>query len=132
MVLDIIRGIAVIGFFLSAYAYYVELKVKKNASYHAVCDIGEHASCSAAFKSEFGHMFGGISNSLAGMGYYATLVIVSYINLQWTFYLSALSFLMTLYLAYVLYFKLKNFCLVCNLIYVVNIALLILSYIVAF
>ena len=119
--------LSLIGLVLSAYAYSIERKLKKQEDYKAICDIHEKMSCSKAFSSKYGSLLG-ISNSLKGIFFYTILIILSFVSPKAVFYLSILSVLGTVYLAYVLYFKLKNFCVVCTLIYLVNILLLIFSY----
>ena len=132
MVFEIILILAFIGYLLSAYAFYIEKRKEKEERYKAVCDIGEHASCTKAFTSAYGKMFG-ISNSIYGMLFYVLVFILALLNFgSYIFYLSVLSFLETLYLAYILYFKLKNFCLICHGIYLINILLLVFSWKFAF
>lgn len=120
--------ISAIGFFLSLYAFYVERKLKSQKNYKAVCDISDRISCTKAFAAGYGRIFG-ISNSLAGMLFYALVFIITfYGSLNLTFYLSILSIFASLYLAYVLQFKVRAVCLICYSIYAVNMLLLIFSY----
>ena len=118
--------ISIIGILLSTYAYYIEKKSSKNKNYKAICDISEKASCSKTLSSKYGKLMG-ISNSIFGILFYLIIILLFYLNKELIFYLAILSILGSIYLAYLQYFKLKNFCLVCNLIYVVNILLLIFS-----
>lgn len=119
---------AIIGLLLSIYTLYVEKKMEKSKNYKALCDISDKISCTKAFGTNYGHILG-ISNAIPGIGFYILILILTYYNqLNFIFYFSALSFLASIYLAYIIYFKLKNFCLVCNGIYVVNLLLLIFSY----
>jgi|SRR3989344_1753132 len=123
----ILQILAIIGFILSIYAFYVEKRYEANNKYHAACDISDRVSCTKAFESKYGHTYG-ISNSLLGMGFYAIIFVLLLLNLSnIVFYLSAISLIGSLYLAYVLYFKVKSFCLVCNAIYIVNILLFVFS-----
>ena len=120
--------ISAVGFFLSLYAFYVERKVSSQKNYKAVCDISDKISCTKAFAAGYGKIFG-ISNGLSGMMFYASVFIITFYGaLNLTFYLSILSFLASLYLAYVLQFKVRAVCLVCYSIFAVNILLLIFSY----
>lgn len=124
-----IQFISLAGLLLSLYAYYVEIRVQKDASYKAVCDLNNRVSCTRALKSGYGHLFG-ISNALPGMGFYLTMFILSgYGMSMYMFWLAVASFLFSIYLGYLLYFKIKSFCLICNGIYLVNVILLVLSYI---
>ena len=120
--------ISAIGFFLSLYAFYVGRKAGNQKNYRAVCDINDNISCTKAFTSGYGKVFG-ISNGLTGMLFYALVSIAAFYGaLNLTFYLSILSVLASLYLAYVLQFKVRAVCLICYSIYAVNILLLIFSY----
>mgnify|MGYP001600424065 CR=1 FL=1 len=126
--INIIIILSIIGVFLSIYAFYIERKTRENKKYKAVCDIGNNASCTKAFSSSYGKMFG-ISNSLAGIGFYIMIIILTIIGYpKIFFYFSIISLLFTLYLAYVSFFKLKNLCIICSLIYVINILLVIFGY----
>lgn len=127
MVFNIIRIVAVIGFLLSFYFLYIEKKASKSKKYKAICDISDKMSCTKAFSSRYGSLFG-LSNSVLGLGFYLVIFLLTFYNITYIFYLSILSIIISIYLAYVLYFKLKNFCLICNAIYLVNILLLIFSY----
>ncbi len=126
--MSLIITLSIIGLLLSIYASYTEMKLSKNKKHKALCDIHDKISCTKAFSSEYGKMFG-VSNSLAGIGFYILLIILAFLNYQMIiFYLAIASMLATIYLAYVSFFKLKNLCIVCTLIYIVNIILLVASY----
>ncbi len=120
--------LSILGFILSCYAFYVEWKTHTTKKYRAVCDINDHMSCSAAFTSSYGKLLG-IPNSILGILCYITLVLLLFLNLTTLFfYVTLLSCIASAGLAYILYFKMKNFCIVCSSIYLVNILLLIISY----
>lgn len=128
MGLNSIQLLALLGFVLSYYAYTIEKKLQRSKNYKAVCDISKEMSCTTAFKSKYGHL-AGFSNSVGGMVFYAAIYILTWMSLSpLIFMLAVFSFLGTLYLAYISFFKLKNFCMVCMSIYAVNILLLIISY----
>ena len=124
----IIQVIAVIGFLLSLYSYYVEQKIKKNHNYKALCDINDTVNCSKVAKSKYSHIVDGISNSVAGMLFYVVIFALSFYRMNYVLYLSALSVLASLYLGYVQYFKIKGVCIVCSTVYIVNIILFIITY----
>lgn len=118
-----------IGFLLSIYSFYVEKKLEKNNRYKAVCDINEHISCTAAAKSKFSAI-GGIPNSIKGMLFYPFMALLLWLgNPQLVFFLASGSMIMTFYLIYASYVKLKNYCLVCSGVYLVNMLLFYFSYI---
>jgi len=123
----IIQLLAIAGFLLSFYILYVEKKTEQDKNYQPLCDISDKISCTKVSKSKWGKTFG-IANAVYGLLFYALLFILTFINIKLIFYLAALSVLSSFYLAYVLYFKLKTVCLVCYSVYIVNIFLLIFSY----
>ena len=124
----LIQIISIIGFLLSIYALYVEIKSSKNREYKAICDLRENMSCNKAFSSKYGKT-AGLSNSIYGIFFYIIIFLLSYYSYNnLIFYLAVFSFLGSIYLAYISYSKLKNFCLVCTAVYIVNILLLISSY----
>lgn len=124
-----IQVVSLVGLLLSVYAYYVEVRVQKDASYKAICDLNNRVSCTRVLKSGYGHMFG-ISNAIPGMIFYLMMFALSGYGLSmYLFWLALASFLFSIYLGYILYFKVKSFCLICNGIYLVNVILLVLSYI---
>src|SRR3989338_9103875 len=105
---------SIIGLILSIYALYVEKKAEHEKKYVALCDFSKKSSCSKAFKSKWGKMFG-VSNSIYGMGFYVFVFFLTFFGYNnYVLYLSILSFLGSVYLAYISYFKIKNFCVVCT------------------
>ena|SRR3989344_5812375 len=119
--------LAVIGFIISLYAVYVEKKSKQK-NYKPLCDINDKISCTKALNSHYGKLFK-IKNSIFGIIFYLVVIILALINqIQIIFYLSIIAVLGSIYLAYISYFKLETLCIVCNLIYLINVLLLILSY----
>ncbi len=117
--------ISSIGAILSIYTLYIEYQFKKNKEYKAVCDISNRVSCSRTFHSRYGKTLN-ISNGFWGLLFYLVvigLVLLGHMDL--VFYAALFSVLFSLRLAYILYFKMKNLCLVCSGIYIVNILLLI-------
>jgi uncharacterized membrane protein len=114
------------GFLNSLYALYVRHKVLKAPTYSPICDIRANISCSKAMGSQYSKTMG-IPNALAGLLFYALVFVLSFSFIHLVVYPLLASVLFSLYLAYISYIKQKNFCLVCTLTYVVNIALLVLA-----
>ena len=115
--------LAISGFLVSAYALYVKVKISKDNSYSPLCDIRSKISCSKALGSRYSVTLG-IPNPLGGLFFYLLLFAVSFLNMKILFYPLLGAVLFSIYLAYISYFRQKNFCLVCNFIYLVNLALL--------
>ncbi len=125
----IIELFSIVGFVLSVYAFKVENKLKTNKKYHAICDLNNKVSCSKTFMSKYGHL-AGFSNSLGGIFFYLLIFILAIYSVDnLIFYLSLLGFLGTVFLAYLSFIQLKTYCPVCTLIYILNILLLVFSYI---
>ena len=134
------------GIGLSSYAYYVEVAKEADEKYVALCDINEDISCSRVFSSKYGKGFGLVGpflgqdhvlnqpNALYGIGFYSILTLLficggsskflAYIQ----FYSFSIASGLSCYLAYILYFVLKDICVVCIATYAVNFLLLLLSY----
>ncbi len=118
--------VSLIGLILSIYAYHVEKKAE-NKNYNALCDINDKISCTKVFKSKYGKL-SGISNSVIGIFFYIFIIILYYVKFGWIFYFALLTVFGSVYLAYLQFFKVRSYCLVCSSIYIVNILLLIFSY----
>ncbi len=124
--------LALLGLLLSCYALYVEWKFHQKKKYHALCDISSAVSCTKAFSSPYGRLFK-LPNAFYGVLFYVSVFLFAFYGLPtFVFYGAVLSMLATFVLAYLSYVKMKNLCLVCSSIYVVNILLLIFSYRAAF
>jgi len=120
----LIRILASLGFLLSAYAFYVIKRTEKSDKYNPLCDVSENVSCTKAFISEYGSLMI-LPNPLFGMIFYTLMFIIG--EHKVILYLSSVAFAFTFYLAYLSYFKQKNFCVVCSAIYVVNTLLFLFS-----
>ena len=117
-----------LGLLISIYATIVRHKSKNNRKYKPICDFKENISCTGAFSSKYGKLIG-VSNSIVGIVFYLLVLILSYLGFtKYILYLSLFAFIGSLYLGYLSYFKLKNFCFVCTAIYIINFLLLITSY----
>lgn len=119
--------LAIVGFCVSTYAFYAHKRVDADDTYQAVCDLSHRISCTRTFESEYGK-FLGIPIGFYGMGFYAVIALLNvYGSADYVLYLCVAAVIISGALAYILYFKIKNICLICNSIYVINILLLILS-----
>jgi vitamin-K-epoxide reductase (warfarin-sensitive) len=128
-----------IGLGLSIYAYVVELQVENDSKYVAMCDISEHMSCTKAFRSPYGKGLGLISkdsifnkpNSLLGILFYSLTATLAQSSspfiTRFSYWGIFLANFISLYFAYILYFKLYTFCVVCVSTYIINILCLIFT-----
>lgn len=120
--------IAMVGILLSVYSIYVERKLRQNRDYKAACDLSNRMSCSRTFSTSYGKTLG-ISNGVWGTLFYLGLIGLLYFGyFDFVFYGALFGVFYSMRLAYILYVKLKNFCPVCSSIYLVNILLLIFSW----
>jgi len=128
MAIQAIQILAVLGFVISIYALQVKFKIDKDKGYKPLCDISKKISCTKSFGSTYGSL-AGLPNPVGGLVFYAiVLFLVAYANITLIFYLSIVAVLASLYLAYVSYFILRSYCVVCTSIYIINILLLYFSY----
>lgn len=112
--------LCVIGFAVSAYGFFIEKRLKKDPNYKPMCEISDKASCTKPFQSSFSKMLG-ISNTVVGMVFYAAIAFFSWFGLyQLVLIGSAAACFVSLYLAYILYAKIRTLCLICTSTYLIN------------
>ncbi|XP_075034943.1 vitamin K epoxide reductase complex subunit 1-like protein 1 [Mixophyes fleayi] len=135
--------VCALGITLSVYAYHVETSRERDDGYTALCDINPSISCSKVFTSRWGRGFGLVENifgaksllnqpnSVFGVLFYALQIALGFVGsvsaavtLLGT---SLLSIAGSLYLAYILFYILEDFCVICITTYVLNFILLLLS-----
>ncbi len=124
-----------IGILLSGYAWYVELKVAEahrlGVEYKAYCDIGMF-SCTKVFSSEYGSVsqFVGlpkVSNAIIGALFYMVeLLLEPYTPLLMV--TASAGMLASIALFTLLTVVMKDFCVVCFSIYIVNIITFVTAY----
>ncbi|XP_067113862.1 vitamin K epoxide reductase complex subunit 1-like protein 1 [Osmerus mordax] len=136
--------VCLLGIILSLYAFHVESEKAKDSNYRAMCDVSNSISCSKVFSSRWGRGFGLLGsifgndsamnqpNSVYGIFFYVfqlllgmTVSAMAALILMMT---SILSVVGSLYLSYILYFVLKDFCFICVTTYALNFILFILNY----
>ena len=111
------------GVLLSLYAFAIE---KRKTSERAFCDINRTMTCSAVLKSKYGHLLG-VSNSALGIFFYLLVFFLVVYHSPYVFYFFLLATLGSFYLGYIQIFVLRKFCVVCSMIYVINLFLLLFS-----
>ena len=119
--------LALSGVSLSGYACLVTRRMAFAASmgkaYRPSCDLAASVSCSRAFTSPHASIFG-IPNCAVGVAYYLAVLGLAHLGLGTPLLaLAGVGLIPTLYLAYISSFRLKNFCLVCGAIYIINVAI---------
>ncbi|XP_037669564.1 vitamin K epoxide reductase complex subunit 1 isoform X1 [Choloepus didactylus] len=132
------------GFVLSLYALHVKAARARDQNYRALCDVGTAISCSRVFSSRWGRGFGLVehmlgpdsvlnqSNSIFGCIFYTLQLLLGCLRGRWASVLLVLSSLVSLagslYLAWILFFVLYDFCIVCITTYIINVGLTVLSF----
>lgn len=125
--MPIIIILAVIGFCISLYTYHLEQKIKVNPDFKPACDISDTISCTKPIKSEYANLFY-VSNAFMGIVYYVIIAALAYFHAHTLLLIAAAGgVLVSLVLAYFLYFKIKSLCLLCTSLYIVNILILIFA-----
>lgn len=132
------------GLVLSLYALHVKAARARDRNYRALCDVGTAISCSRVFSSRWGQGFGLVeqvlgkdsvlnqSNSIFGCIFYTLQLLLGCLRGRWASVLLVLSSLVSLagsvYLAWILFFVLYDFCIVCLTTYAINLGLMVLSF----
>jgi vitamin-K-epoxide reductase (warfarin-sensitive) len=117
--------LAAAGIAVSVYAYMVERKIKQNPMYKPACDISDRISCSKPITSEYSALFG-VSNALLGIVAYAVMFVAALFGWATVLWYGAIALnLSSVVFAYLLYVKVKAFCVVCTLTYVINFLMLL-------
>ncbi|XP_066515894.1 vitamin K epoxide reductase complex subunit 1-like protein 1 [Hoplias malabaricus] len=136
--------VCLLGILLSIYAFHVESEKSRDANYRAMCDLSNSVSCSRVFTSRWGRGFGLLGsifgnnsainqpNSVYGLFFYVFQLLlgltVSAMAALFLMTTSIVSVMGSLYLTYILYFVLKDFCIICITTYALNFILLVLNY----
>ena len=118
---------AIIGFFVSLYSFIMEQKLKQNPQYKPFCAITDKISCVKAAQSPYSH-FLFVSNSIIGMLFYPFVIGLAAAQAYTLLFVTVLAAcVISLRFAYLLFFKVKTFCVLCVTIYIINFVLLFLS-----
>ncbi|KAL2095063.1 hypothetical protein ACEWY4_009782 [Coilia grayii] len=136
--------VCLLGIMLSLYAFHVERENAKDSNYRALCDLSNSISCSKVFTSRWGRGFGLLGsifgndsamnqpNSVYGIIFYILQLLlgmtVSAMAALILMSTSIASVMGSLYLGYILYFVLKDFCVICVTTYALNFILFVLNY----
>ncbi len=120
--------LSILGLFISVYAFYIEKKLENNKKYSPICDINDRISCKINLTSDYSKFFL-VSNSFIGIFFYIMIILLIILNLNLLILIASIpSTIFSIYLAYVSFFKLRNFCLVCTPIYIINFLITLISY----
>ena len=129
--------LAAVGLAASAASSWVHLKLLTQPGYVSVCDINATVSCTQAYLSPYGSLFG-VPVALLGAIWFAVVLALLLAAPRGTpafrenvgayiFMLSTIGLAFVLYLAYASFFVLKALCVLCLITYVAVIGLFIVS-----
>lgn len=128
-------SLCIIGIAICIYASDIE---RSHGKVKRACDVSESMSCTLVLTSKYGHMakllfgldeksFFNMSNAQYGLFFYIGLLLFQFYPFTMIPYHDILfligtftSVLASVGLAWILYFKLRNFCMVCVCMYIIN------------
>ncbi len=120
--------LSTVGLVICFYGLYVEQQLEKDQAYKAACDLSQRASCTKTFLSPWGKLLG-VSNIKVGILFYIGMFILGIMHQTCLAFLGAIGACAgSVFFAYILYAKVKTFCLICITIYVINGLLLWATY----
>ena len=129
--------LATIGLGAATISSYVHYKLLTDASYTSACDVSATVSCSQAYLSRYGSIWG-VPVALGGVLFFALVLAIAGLAGRpgskarenapgYVFALSTLALAFVLYLGWASYFVLKTFCILCATTYVAVIAIFLIS-----
>ena len=120
--------LATLGFGVLLYAYWVELKIKSTPHFKPFCDINDKVSCTQVIKSDYSNMFF-LPNAVWGMLFYAAVGLIAFFEMYTLLFLASIAgLIVTIFYAYLLFFKIKSACIVCITTYIINICFFVAAY----
>jgi uncharacterized membrane protein/protein-disulfide isomerase len=133
----LILALATIGLGASMMSSYVHYQLLTDASYTSFCDVNTTMSCTQAYLSRYGSLFG-VPVALGGVMFFAMVLVIAGLAGRpgskarenapgYVFALSTLALSFVLYLGWASYFVLKTFCILCAITYVAVIAIFLIS-----
>lgn len=133
----LLLGFAALGLAASSTSAYVHFKLLTEPSYTSFCDINTTVSCTQAYLSRYGSLWG-IPVALPGVFFFVVVLLLGFLSGReraqtretapaYIFALSTVGLAFVLYLGWASYFQLKTFCMLCATTYVAVIAVFIIS-----
>jgi uncharacterized membrane protein/protein-disulfide isomerase len=133
----LLLAFAVLGLGASSWSSYVHYSLLTVPGYTSFCDVSGAVSCTQAYLSQYGSLWG-VPVALGGVIYFAAVLLMVGVAGQasakgrenvpaYVFALSTVALAFVLYLGWASFFKLNTVCLLCATTYVAVIALFIIS-----
>jgi uncharacterized membrane protein/protein-disulfide isomerase len=134
---NVLLALAALGLGASAWSSYVHYALLTTPGYSSACDINAAFSCSQAYLSEYGSLWG-IPVALAGLLFFALVLVLAGMGGRagvksrenipaYIFALSTIGLAVVLYLAWASFFRLNTVCVLCATTYVAVIGIFIVS-----
>lgn len=126
-----------LGLVASSMSSHVHYKLLADPSYTSFCDVNPAVSCTQAYLSRYGSVFG-VPVALGGVLFFVLVLLMAGLGGRATsavresaaayiFALSTVGLIVVLYLGWASYFQLRTFCLLCVTTYVAVIAIFVIS-----
>ena len=126
-----------LGLGASSVSSYVHYRLLTDPSYSSFCDVNPTVSCTQAYLSQYGTLWG-VPVALAGVLFFVLVLLLSGMGARaasavresapgYVFALSIIGLAVVLYLAWASYFQLHTFCLLCATTYAAVIAVFLIS-----
>ena len=133
----LLLAFAALGLAAAAWSSYVHYSLLTVPGYTSFCDVSGAVSCTQAYLSQYGSLWG-VPVALGGVVYFATVLLIAGFagrgsvkareNVPaYVFALSTIALGFVLYLGWASFFKLNTVCLLCATTYIAVIALFIIS-----
>jgi uncharacterized membrane protein/protein-disulfide isomerase len=134
---NLLLAFAALGLGASAWSSYVHYALLTQPGYTSVCDINSTVSCTQAYLSQYGSLWG-VPVALAGVLFFTLVLLITGFGGRkgvqsrdnvpaYVFVLSTIGLSFVLYLAWASFFKLNAVCLLCAATYVAVIGIFIVS-----
>lgn len=133
---NLLVAFAALGLGASAWSSYVHYSLLTRPGYTSFCDVSETVSCTQAYLSQYGTLWG-VPVAIGGLFYFAVVLLLATLGGRkppsreavpaYIFALSTLALAFVIYLAWASFFKLNTVCPLCATTYVAVIAIFFIS-----
>jgi uncharacterized membrane protein len=134
---NLLLAFAALGLGASAWSSYVHYALLTRAGYTSICDVNATVSCTQAYLSQYGSIWG-IPVALGGVLFFTIVLLMAGLGARRTvrarenvpayiFAFSTVGLAFVLYLAWASFFKLNAVCLLCVVTYVAVIGIFVVS-----
>lgn len=133
----LILAFGLLGLAASSTSSYVHYKLLADPSYTSFCDVNPAVSCTQAYLSQYGSLWG-VPVALAGVLFFVLVLLLAGLTAAeksparesapgYIFALSTIGLAFVIYLGWASYVQLRTFCLLCAMTYVAVISIFLIS-----